>query len=306
MAQRNSDIPEFTQGFWKHGRFYGDWRRDKYQFPIDKEETNRYDIFHKFFLLARHEEAFSYPINKPNPRVLDLGTGTGIWAINVAEDYLKNAHIMAVDLNRIQPALIPRNMQTIQFDLEEASWEPLLKDCDLIHMRLLLGSIHNNLWAATYRKAFEHTAPGGYIEQVEMNWLPSWEGTDIPAHSSFLEWAQKFLQGMDGFQRSARVSTGNVRAMMEAAGYVNFEERTIRCYVNPWCSDPGEKRVAQWFNLCLIDGVQAMSLAPMVENLGMSIEQVNELREAVKSECCKLRYHAYCVMHIWTARRPTR
>lgn len=46
-------------------------------------------------------------------------------------------------------------MQTIQFDLEDDSWEPLLKDCDLIHMRMLLGSIHNNLWEATYKKAFE-------------------------------------------------------------------------------------------------------------------------------------------------------
>lgn len=33
---RNSNEPEFTQGFWKHQRFYGDWKRDKYQFPIDK------------------------------------------------------------------------------------------------------------------------------------------------------------------------------------------------------------------------------------------------------------------------------
>lgn len=84
--------------------------------------------------------------------------------------------------------------------------------------------------------------------------------------------------------------------MMEAAGFVDFREDYIRCYVNPWCANPLEKLIAQWFNLCLIDGVQAMSLAPMVENLGMSVEEVNELRDAVKSECCKLRYHAYCSM----------
>ncbi|KAJ6787956.1 hypothetical protein PWT90_09357 [Aphanocladium album] len=304
MAQNNAAMQAFTQGFWKHTRFYGDWRRDKYQFPIDKEEMNRYDIFHKFFLLARDNQVFSHPIQRPNPRILDLGTGTGIWAINVAENYLPGAHIMAVDLNRIQPRLIPPNMQTMQFDLEDASWEPLLKDCDLIHMRMLLGSIHNNLWAATYQKAFEHTTPGGYIEQVEIDWIPSWEGTDLPEHSSFLEWAQKFLRGMDAFQRSARVHTATVKGMMQAAGFVEFEERTIRCYVNPWCEDAHDKVVAQWFNLCLIDGVQAMSLAPMIENLGMSIDQVNELQNAVKSECCKLRYHAYCTMHIWTARRP--
>ncbi|KAJ3495770.1 hypothetical protein NLG97_g3154 [Lecanicillium saksenae] len=304
MAQNNAAQTTFTQGFWKHTRFYGDWRRDKYQFPIDKEEMNRYDIFHKFFLLARKNEAFSYPIQRPNPRVLDLGTGTGIWAINVAEYYLRNAEIMAVDLNRIQPALIPPNMQTMQFDLEDASWEPLLKDCDLIHMRMLLGSIHNSLWPATYQRAFEHTIPGGYIEQVEIDWIPSWEGSDLPEHSALLEWARKFLQGMDGFQRSARVHTPSVRGMMQAAGFVEFEERTIRCYVNPWCDDAQDKLVAQWFNLCLIDGVQAMSLAPMIENLGMNIDQVNALQDAVKLECCKLRYHAYCTMHIWTARRP--
>ena len=79
---------------------------------------------------------------------------------------------MAVDLNRIQPALlvdiphrcmlcmltessIPPNLTTLQFDIENTNWTPLLKDYDLVHMRLLLGSIDNDAWPATYRKAFE-------------------------------------------------------------------------------------------------------------------------------------------------------
>ncbi len=47
-----------------------------------------------------------------------------------------------------------------------------------------------------------HLTPGGYFEQVEIDWIPGWEGTDIPAQSSLLQWAEQFLQGMDGFQRS--------------------------------------------------------------------------------------------------------
>lgn len=50
---------------------------------------NRCDIFHKFFLLARKNQTFSYPLQGQNPRILDLGTGTGIWAINVAEEYVE-------------------------------------------------------------------------------------------------------------------------------------------------------------------------------------------------------------------------
>lgn len=75
---------------------------------------------------------------------------------------------MAVDINRIQPPLyvnpervttssltalsIPRGLTIKQFDLEEASWDSLLFDCDLIHMRLLFGSIETNLWPETYAK----------------------------------------------------------------------------------------------------------------------------------------------------------
>lgn len=50
------------------------------------------DICHRFFLLARKGLAFSSPIPKSveTPRIMDLGTGTGIWPINVGEVYVSN------------------------------------------------------------------------------------------------------------------------------------------------------------------------------------------------------------------------
>ncbi len=50
---------------------------------------------------------------------------------------------------------IPPNVTTMQFNIEDDSWVPLLDNCDLVHMRLLLGSIRNELWEGTYRKAFK-------------------------------------------------------------------------------------------------------------------------------------------------------
>ena len=45
------------------------------------------DIFHKLFQVARNELLHQAPLipNYDGPRVLDLGTGTGIWAIDMAE-----------------------------------------------------------------------------------------------------------------------------------------------------------------------------------------------------------------------------
>ena len=52
-----------------------------------QQEKDRMDIFHKFFLVTRNEVLHRASII-PNPmstRILDLGTGTGIWAIDMAE-----------------------------------------------------------------------------------------------------------------------------------------------------------------------------------------------------------------------------
>jgi len=45
------------------------------------------DIYHKVFLVARREHLHKAPLipNYDGPRILDIGTGTGIWAIDMAE-----------------------------------------------------------------------------------------------------------------------------------------------------------------------------------------------------------------------------
>lgn len=74
-----------------------------------------------------------------------------------------------------------------------------------------------------------------------------------------------FLKGMDLFQRGARTCSSEVQRMMEAVGYIDFDETVIRCCVSPWCEDEDEKRVARWFNICLIDSIEAMVIVSRAE-----------------------------------------
>jgi ribosomal protein L11 methylase PrmA len=47
------------------------------------------DIYHKIFLVARRDQLHSAPVRRDAtygaPRILDLGCGTGIWSIDMAE-----------------------------------------------------------------------------------------------------------------------------------------------------------------------------------------------------------------------------
>jgi hypothetical protein len=83
---------------------------------------------------------------------------------------------------------------------------------------------------------------------------------------------------------------------MEGAGLVDFKEEVIKCYVNPWSRDRHEREMARWYNLGFCHSVEAMSFMPLIENIGMTFDQVRDLCARVKKEVCVLRYHAYVTM----------
>lgn len=63
---------------------------------------------------------YTAPIPKDQKihRVLDVGTGTGIWAIDYADEH-PEVHVYGVDLSPIQPASVPPNVTFEVDDLEE-------------------------------------------------------------------------------------------------------------------------------------------------------------------------------------------
>ncbi|KAF7548281.1 hypothetical protein G7046_g8731 [Stylonectria norvegica] len=320
MSQHSMSESEgryLEDGYWRHGRFYGSWKRGKYLFPIDSEELNRLDIFHKVFLVARQNKPFHVPIMRQVPKIIDLGTGTSIWAINLAEEYVlsvgvllrrrivltgyryfREGQIMVVDLNQIQPPLIPVGIVPQQYDIEEPTWDALWTDCDFIHIRMLLGSIQTDLWPQVYRNVFEHLAPGiGHMEHVEIDWTPRWDDdNNKPENSAFKEWAELFYTGMDEFNRTARIRSYETRQMIEAAGFTEFKEEVIKAYVCPWSQDRRIRELARWFNLGLSHSLESLSFMPLIEKHGMKYEEVRELCKKVKNEICVLRYHTYCTM----------
>lgn len=76
------------------------------------------------------------PITQPH-KILDIGTGTGIWAIEMAEKYT-SAHMVGIDITPIQPELVPPNVQFLLEDAEDLSAYDD-NSFDLVHIRAMAG-----------------------------------------------------------------------------------------------------------------------------------------------------------------------
>ncbi|KAH6970498.1 S-adenosyl-L-methionine-dependent methyltransferase [Ilyonectria sp. MPI-CAGE-AT-0026] len=275
-----------------YGRWYG--KKDKYRLPIDEEETDRLDIFHKFFRVARHGRLFSASLDMTEPlQVLDLGTGTGIWATQLADEY-PHISVQGLDLHMIQSRMIPSNMKPPKlFDLED-SWDAIGLGWDFIHARTLFGSIES--WPDMYQKMITHLKPGGYIEHIEIDWDPQCDDRSLPPNSSLSQWAKKLLDAMDRYGRPMKVDSKETQRQLGVAGFTNISETVIKAYCNDWPEDSHDKEVGNWFNFGFSIGLAALSYAAMVETLRMSKEEVESLCNEVKSEICTRSYHAYCTM----------
>lgn len=84
---------------WEHGRRFHSYREGSYKFPNDEREQERMNMVHHMFKLVLGGKLFLAPIQPGPLRVLDIGTGTGIWAIDLADQF-PSAELVCHDLGR--------------------------------------------------------------------------------------------------------------------------------------------------------------------------------------------------------------
>ncbi|KAI1914483.1 hypothetical protein LOZ53_001615 [Ophidiomyces ophidiicola] len=134
--------PSVTNYPEEHGRRYHAYRRGRYLLPNDDKEMQRLNLVDA---LVRHILGGLHlaPIGSNPQRVLDIGTGSGAWAINFADKYpsaevvhlssliqsvsfrrLSCPQVIGNDLSPTQPDDVPPNVRFIVDDVEE-DWDCL-------------------------------------------------------------------------------------------------------------------------------------------------------------------------------------
>jgi len=191
--------PSSRRFFWMEGRRHS--AAAPYVLPNDIQEINRLDLQHFLFryVLQRHYTApIRYPIS-----VLDVGTGTGRWAKEVAQAF-PESNVIGVDI--VPPEVTadtPRNSVFLPGNvLEGLSFDQ--GSFQLVHQRMLFLAIPLAQWPTVVQDLTRITALGGWVELLEAGIVHN----GGPAMTALMNWGTQ-LTGKRGIDVHVGAQLGN-------------------------------------------------------------------------------------------------
>ena len=290
--------------------------------PFDETEKERLDIMHTMIQTIRPREnrLIHAPFRELPPgrtgsqrsRVLDLGCGTGIWALDVAEKY-PQTEVLGIDLNRMGPNSLLDNVD-IRVPVDyESPWSLGQDSWDLIHLQMGLGSVSS--WPSLFRKIFAHLRPGdGWFESVEIDYQPRCNDNSLPQDAKLNQWYYYVSEAYHSIGRKIAYDH-EMKRPLEEAGFTEVTHVEYVLPLNSWVPEDQNRathRAGNWYQIAMsafppenhLFGLEAMSLAPVTKVNNWPVDHVRRLCAEAMEEAIDPRVHAYNVLHITTARKP--
>jgi len=214
-------------------------------------------------------------------------------------DMYPSADVLGVDLSPIQPVMVPPNVR-FQIDDVESPWV-YSTPFDFIHCRYMAGAIGN--WPGLAKQSFDALKPGGWVEFQDWNHEIYSEDGSLTDEVTLRKWSIELLKAFNGMGREASPGP-KLKAWVEDAGFENITHVVCKAPVGPW---PKEKRYKDigMANLCnLLEGLEAVTLAPFTRSLGWSVEEVQVLLAGVRRDLRNPRIHPLIDYHIVYGQKP--
>ncbi len=218
-----------------------------YMLPKDTSEIGRLDRQHYMLRAARHGN-YAAPLSPSITAILDVGCGTGRWAIEMGRAF-PGAAVIGLDIvlpvvdnatSGAGPSGPPAGVSFIRGNVLEGL--PFAdQHFDLVHQRLMLGAIPSARWAEVTSELARVTRPGGWVELIET--APITIGD--PAITTLTGWGTTLssARGID-MLIGPRIGT-----FLEQAGLEDIATRTIDIPMGAHGGPMGEIAIKNYFEV---------------------------------------------------------
>lgn len=258
------------------------------------------DLAHHFLTLSLGGKLLLAPISDSIKKALDIGTGTGIWAIDFADEH-PDCEVIGTDLSPIQPGWVPPNLK-FEIDDFNQSWTYAPGSIDLVHGRYLLGSVSN--WIALAKEAYKALKPGGYFESYEASpYITSEDGTVLDT-SAMGQWGKLFIEGGNKLgQTFTVVPDGLQKKAMEEAGFVDIKEWDFNAPLGQWPQDAKLKEIGIYSQLALQNDIPGF-LSFVANLLGWAKVEVDVYAAHLRREIRNKAIHGIIKLKVVYGKKP--
>ncbi|KAH6690408.1 S-adenosyl-L-methionine-dependent methyltransferase [Plectosphaerella plurivora] len=293
-------VPEYISQFRRlHGRTYHNYQGAEYWGPNDDRQNEGLDVAHHMMNVAMDGKLFLAPLNNPQ-KVLDVGTGTGIWAIDFADEH-PGAIVIGTDISPIQPALVPSNC-SFEIDNCELPWTYRDNTFDYIHIRGLVGCVRD--WPGLYAECLRTLKPGGWLEQQEYALPIAGNETPLPEDCVWHDWARIFRDAGARTRRSFDV-TDHWHGWLREAGFTGrLHTDCIRLPIGGWAASAKWKQVGLLNSLSLEEGLDGFASYLCTAVLGWSEVEIELVLARVRSAIKNKAYHAFYPLQTIYIQKP--
>ncbi|KAF6798902.1 SAM-dependent methyltransferase [Colletotrichum sojae] len=282
-----------------HGRTYT--QKVDYYAPNDEKQNEALDINHWWTLLFLGDKLFLSPVGNNVQRVLDVGTGTGIWAIDFADEH-PSAEVIGVDVSPIQPTWTPPNCK-FQIDDIEQPWTWPEGHFDYIRVSNMEGCVAD--WSKFYEQAFKALRPGGYIEIKEHDIELKSQAGPLPDDHILKSWPRSLLKAAEILGKTGlQCRDHGIAKSLGAAGFSDVVEKKFPVPVGGWASEPLLKEAGLGCLTFLDQSLEGFGMFLLKEVLGWEVSEVlvstAEFRKAIRDS----KLQPFLELHIVYARKP--
>ncbi|KAF2434307.1 methyltransferase, partial [Tothia fuscella] len=286
---------------YENGRRYHAYRDGKYMLPNDEMEQDRLDLHHHVYRLILGGALFRAPISKDVQRILDFGCGTGIWAIDMADEF-PNAHVTGTDLSPIQPSFVPPNCSFYVDDVESDWAIPPEDRFDFIHGRSMAGGIED--WPKLLGQCLDNLKPGGWLEMQEYQaMVGSEDDPSMKKYPNIQYWVDLVCEGSIMFKKTLHIAK-DMKQWMIDAGFEDVREEIYKVPCGTWPKNPKLKQLGlfQREQMCL--AVESFAMGFMTRVLNWTNEECQVLLAKARTELRDPKAKLITIFHFVYGRKP--